>query len=158
GEFVPAARSRAMPFAPDAPAPRGSNAALFVDSRGRVEEIGNLWDQERILKERRRPKLRQPLRIAALAFGAQALGHEGTLAQFVSPRPAGRCPGVRGAPALPPACDGLRASRQVDGVHSPPLEMAPAETPWKTARAFSRAAERRLRALPPLDLLHRHEW
>ena len=59
GEFVPGARSQVASFAPDVPSPHGSNAALLVTPRGRIEEVHNLWDQERILHERRRPRLRK---------------------------------------------------------------------------------------------------
>src|SRR5262245_12991572 len=45
GEFVPAARSHVCPFAPDGASRHASQAALLVDHRRRVEEVGNLWDQ-----------------------------------------------------------------------------------------------------------------
>src|SRR5262249_16823159 len=74
GEFIPAARSEPVPFAPDAPSPRGGHTALLVNGNGRAEEIGNVWEQERILWERRQPRLRQPLRIAPVPFRSLATG------------------------------------------------------------------------------------
>ena len=91
GEFVPAARSRVAAFAPDSEVARGeSHTALLVQGGGRVEEVGNLWDQERILRERRQPRLRRSLRLAAFAYEAAHLGAEGGLAQFVSELAAGQ--------------------------------------------------------------------
>ncbi len=84
GEFLPAARSRSTPFPPFGPSSRGGQAGLFVDGRGRVEEIGNVWDQERILNERRRPRLRPGMRVAAFAWSSSALGHDGAPARFVA--------------------------------------------------------------------------
>ncbi len=100
GEFLPAARSRTVPFPADSTSPRGSQAGLLVDERRRIEEIGNVWDQERILNERRRPRLRKPLRTAAFSFAAQATGQEGWLATFVSELAAGQCAEGHEAPRL----------------------------------------------------------
>jgi glycosyltransferase involved in cell wall biosynthesis len=158
GEFIPAARSPAVPFAPDAASSRGSHAALLVDGGGRVEEIENLWEQERILDERRRPRLRQPLRIAAFTFAAQASGQDGTSARFVSELAAGQCAGGHDVHVFVPATDALAVPRQVDGVHYHPLPVAPEGTPLERALAFGRVAEDRLRDLPAFDLVHLHEW
>src|SRR5262249_35973993 len=90
GEFIPAARSQSVPFAPDSASPRGGHGALLVTEPGQVEEVGNLWEQERILRERRQPRLRQPLRTAAFAFGSLATGHDGVPARFVTELAAGQ--------------------------------------------------------------------
>src|SRR5205823_4716989 len=74
GEFIPAARSPHVQFSPDAPSTRHSNAALYADGR-RALEVANVWEHEHVLRERLRPRLRSPLRIAALAWTASACGH-----------------------------------------------------------------------------------
>jgi glycogen(starch) synthase len=158
GEFVPAARSQAVPFAPDTGSPRGSHAALLVTGAGRVEEVGNLWDQERILRERRNPKLRVPLRTAAFAFAALGSGHEGWLATFVSELAAGQCAQGHEVHVFVPASDAFQADRQVAGVHYHPLEMSWEGTVVDHARAFGQAAEKRLQDFPAFDLVHLHEW
>jgi glycogen(starch) synthase len=158
GEFLPAARSRAVPFSPDCGASRGSNAALLVTAPGRVEEIGNLWDQERILRERRRPRLRTPLRIAAFTFAAQAAGHEGALAHFVSEVAAGQCAQGHDVHVFAPASAAFHADRQVAGVHYHPLEVCLDGTVLDQAHAFGHVAEKRILDLPPFDVVHLHEW
>src|SRR5262249_25954645 len=80
GAVPPAARSAAVPFAPDAPSRNSSQAALLVHGPGRLEHIGNVWDQEHELRERRRPRLRHPLRILSLAFASRPSGQSGQLA------------------------------------------------------------------------------
>jgi glycosyltransferase involved in cell wall biosynthesis len=158
GEFVPAARSRAVAFAPNTGSSRGSHAALLVDGQGGVEEVGNLWEQERILRERRQPRLRRPLRLAAFAFAALASGQDGPAARFVSELAAGQAAQGHEAHLFIPASDALPEPRQVDGVHYHPLPVGPEGTPVERALAFGRAAEDRLRDLPPFDLVHLHEW
>jgi glycogen(starch) synthase len=158
GEFVPAARSRAVPFAPDGPSTQGSHAALLVTEPGRVEEIGNLWDQERILRERRRPHLRSPLRIGAFAFAAQAIGQQTPLASFVSELAAGQRAEGHDIHVFVPAVPGFDAPREVDGVHYHPLAVPAMDSPLDAAEAFAEAATEYLQDLPPFDLLHLHEW
>ena len=63
GEFIPAARSPVVPFGLEAPSRHGGQAALLVTAPGKMEPVGNVWDQEHELRERRRPNLRHPLRI-----------------------------------------------------------------------------------------------
>src|SRR5262249_20100804 len=57
-----------------------------------------------------------------------------------------------------PASEQFSAPREVAGVRYQPLSLQPAATPLEVAREFSRAAEERLRELPPFDLVHLHEW
>jgi glycogen(starch) synthase len=158
GEFIPAARSQGVPFPPDTASPRGAHTALLVDGRGGIEEVGNLWDQGRILRERRQPKLRKPLRIAAFSLAALATGQEGQLARFVSELAAGQCSQGHEVHVFVPASPQFDAYRQVDGVHYQPLEVNLEGTPLEMAIAFTQAAEKQLQALPPFDLLHLHEW
>src|SRR5262249_31617582 len=56
GEFLPAARSPAVPFPPDGPSRQNGAAALLVIAPGRVEPINSVWDQEHELRERRKPR------------------------------------------------------------------------------------------------------
>ncbi|HXG11565.1 MAG TPA: glycosyltransferase [Gemmataceae bacterium] len=158
GEFLPAARSHVVPFASDAVSPRSSHAALLVDEHGHVEEVGNLWEQEQILQERRRPKLRQPLRIAAFALESLPTGHDGPLARFVSELAAGQRAQGHEVWVFVPANDRLPSPREIDGVRYEPLMVAPSDSPVAQAIDFGHAAERRLHELPPFDLLHHHEW
>jgi glycogen(starch) synthase len=158
GEFVPAARSQIVPFPRCAPSHQGSAAALLVDGRGRVEEIGNLWDQDRILNERRRPQLRRPLRFAALAFSSLASGQEGSAARFVTELAAGQAARGHEVHVLLPASDALPADREEAGVRYHALAVDGGGAPLELARAFGRAAAERLRGLPPPDLVHLHEW
>jgi glycogen(starch) synthase len=163
GEFIPAARSQSVPFPADAASSRGGHTALWVTESGRVEEVGNLWEQERLLSKRRKPKLRQPLRFAAFAFAAQAAGQEGVPARFVSELAAGQCARGHEAHVFVPASpqfhfNGCRQVAQVAGVHYHPLDVCLDGTPLDQARAFGRAAEKCLEESGPFDLVHLHEW
>jgi glycosyltransferase involved in cell wall biosynthesis len=158
GEFLPAARSRAVPFPANAPSSHAGQAALLVNDQRRVEEVGNLWDQEKILRERKKPQLRRSLRCAAFAFAARDVGHEGWLATFVSELATGQCNLGHEPHVFLPANDQFNAYRQVAGVHYHPLEIDQGGTPFEQAQAFASAAESRLRELPPFHLIHQHEW
>jgi D-inositol-3-phosphate glycosyltransferase len=158
GEFIPAARSPVVQFPAHAVSARSDHAALLVDDRCRVEEIGNLWDQERVLTERRKPKLRKPLCIAAFAYESQATGHNGPLARFVSELAAGQSAQGHVVHVFVPASDQFPAYRQVGGVHYQPLEVSADGSPLDQALSFARAAEKRLGDFPPFDLFHLHEW
>jgi len=158
GEFLPAARAQTVPFPPSAASSRGSPAALMVDGRGRVEDIGNLWDQARILDERRRPRLRQPLRLTALALASLPSGQDGSAARFVSELAAGQAAQGHEVHVLVPASDSLPADRAEAGVHYHALSVPSDGCPLERARAFGRAAALRLQDLPPPDLVHLHDW
>ena len=158
GEFIPAARSRPTPFPPHGPSARGGHAGLYVDGRSRVEEIGNVWDQERILHERRRPRLRPKLRTAAFGWSSAALGHEGAPARFLAELAAGQCSAGCEAHVFTPASPALAEDRVIDGVHYHPLAVQTDGAPVAQARAFARAAREALADHPPFDLFHFHEW
>jgi glycogen(starch) synthase len=158
GEFLAAARSQAMPFSPDGASSRGAHTALLVEEQGRVEEVGNLWDQERILRERRQPKLRKPLRFAALSLASLATGQQGPVARFVSELAAGQAAQGHEVHVFVPAAAEFTEPRLVDGVHYQPVEVNLDGTPLEMAVAFTQAADKRLQDLPPFDLLHLHEW
>jgi glycosyltransferase involved in cell wall biosynthesis len=158
GEFVPAARSTVVPCAPDCPSPRGSHEALLVTANGKIEHVGNLWDQERILRERRQPRLRKPLRIAAFSFAARGTGQDGALATFVSELGAGQSAQGHEVHVFVPGSEHFNADREVDGVHYHPLEVCLDGTVVDQARAFGAVAEKCLRSHPTFDLIHLHEW
>lgn len=158
GEFLPAARSHVVPFAAEAVSPRTSHAALLVDPRGQVEEVGNLWEQEQILQERRKPRLRSSLRIAAFAQESLASGHEGPLARLVSELAGGQVAQGNQVCIFVPATDRLREPQQIAGVEYQPLPLPEVGSAVDRALAFAHAAEERLHALPAFDLFHFHEW
>ncbi len=158
GEFLPAARSPAIPFAPSAPSRQGGHAALLVRGPGRFEPIGNVWDQEHELRERRRPHLRQPLRLVAFAFASRASGQDGTLATFVAELAAGQAARGHEAHVFVPASEQLPEQRQEHGVTYHPLPGVAGSSPLDLAHAFAAAAREKLAELPPFDLLHLHEW
>ena len=144
GEFLPAARSRATPFPPPGPSPHGGHAGLYVDGRGRVEEIGNVWDQERILHERRRPRLRRTAAgrgVRLVVGGARPRRRAGPLRRRAGGRPV-RPPATRPTSSLP-ASPALPEDRVIDGVHYHALDVKADGSPVEQARAFGRAAARR---------------
>jgi glycogen(starch) synthase len=158
GEFAPAARSQSVPFPRCASSPHGGQAALLVDGSGRVEDIGNIWDQDRILNERRRPRLRRPVRFATLALTSLVSGQDGPAARFVSELAAGQAAQGHEVHVLVPASAALPADRIEAGVHYHALDFSANGCPLERARKFGRAAARRLDDLPPPDLFHRHDW
>ncbi len=158
GEFIPAGRSTVAAFASDVPSPHGSQTALLVNARGQVEEIGNLWDQEKILRERLRPRLRTPLRLASFAFEALHTGDESGLASFVSELAAAQVAQGHEVHVFVPATEKFQEYRQVAGVHYEPLAVTLNGSPLENAKRFGQAAARRLNELPPFDGIHLHEW
>ncbi len=158
GEFLAAARSEVVAFARAGASPHGDHAALLVDEQGNIEEIGNLWDQEQILTERRTPKLRTPLRIAAFAFASPDSDRESFPAKFISELAAGLCQPGHEIHVFSPACDGFQMDRQVGQVQHHPLEVCLDGTPLEQASSFSQAAQKRLSDFEPFDLIHLHEW
>jgi glycogen(starch) synthase len=158
GEFIPAARSLSIRFSPQSPSPHGSEAALLVEGSGRVEEIGNVWEQGQVLRARRKPKLRQSLRIASFAFGSGALGQQDLPARFVAELSRGQVAQGHEVHVFVPASAGLAERRTIDGVHYHPLAFPGADTPMAAAAVFGEAAGDQLRALPPFEVMHLHEW
>jgi glycosyltransferase involved in cell wall biosynthesis len=154
GEFIPAARSHHVQFGRDSWSPNRDQTALFVDERWHIEQVGNIWEQENFLRERRRPKLRRPLRIAAFAL---AEGEEGMPATFlrelsVQERALGHEVHVF------VACPTPQSPREVDGVHYHPVPIKPDGSPLEMAQSFARTVEPNLAGAPSFDLLHHHEW
>jgi glycosyltransferase involved in cell wall biosynthesis len=158
GEFIPAARSLVVPFASDAVSSHNDHAALLVTPRGQREEVGNLWEQEKILLERRQPRLRRPLRIAAFAFASRVSGQHDLLATFVSELAAGQSAQGHEVHIFVPASSQFPADQMIDGVRYQVLDVRSSNGPLETAVSFARAAEKRLDELAPFDLFHLHEW
>jgi glycosyltransferase involved in cell wall biosynthesis len=158
GEFLPAARSLTVTFATGGPSHHGDPAAVLVDESGKIEEVGNLWDQEKILLERRTPKLRTPLRIAACAFASSAPAGDGFPGKFISELAAGLAERGHEVHLFVPACDGFRQSRRTEGVWYEPLDVCLQGTPLEQAREFAQRVIRRWNDFEPFDLIHLHEW
>ncbi|HTU89819.1 MAG TPA: glycosyltransferase [Gemmataceae bacterium] len=155
GEFIPAARSQAAPFGRDSWSSNRDQTALYVDERGRIEPAGAVWEQEKFLRERRRPKLRRPLRIAAFALTA---GGDGLPAPFIRELTFQQSALGHEVHLFLPAGGSAQPPRQVDGVHYHPLPISPNGSPLETAQKFARAVEAQLKDAPSFDLLHHHEW
>ena len=155
GEFLPAARSRVVSFAPPTPSPHGDHTALLVDEDFNIEEVGNLWDQEKILTDRRTPKLRTPLRIAALAMPSAEADRDGMPTKFITELAAGLGQCGHEIHLFVPGCDGLQ---ETDNVHLHPLDACPDAAALEQARSFARAAEDSMAGHGPFDLIHCHEW
>jgi glycosyltransferase involved in cell wall biosynthesis len=158
GEFIPAARSPVVVFAPDSPSKNGTQAALLVTGPGRIEQIGNVWNQESELRERRRPQLRHPLRIAALAFASHPSGQQGPLADFVTELARGQRAHGHDVHVFVPGSEALPEDREQDGVQYHPLFNIGGNSAIEVARSFAWSLEERLAQLPPFDLIHMHEW
>jgi glycosyltransferase involved in cell wall biosynthesis len=158
GEFIPAARSPAVAFAPEAPCRHTSPAALLVTAPGRVEQVNSVWDAEHELRERRRPRLRHPLRIAAFAFASRPSGQQGALADFVTELATGQRVHGHEVHVFVPATESFAADRESEGVVYHPLAGVKGAGPIELARSFAARAEARLAELPPFDLIHLHEW
>jgi glycogen synthase len=148
GEFLPAARSPAVAFPRDSASAHASRAALLVSERG-ITEIDNVWDQEKILQERRRPQVRGRLRIATFTFAEEG----GRLPRFVSELAA-----VQASEGHDVHLFVGGAVQPANGVQCHPMEVPQGTSPLETAQAFARAAEHQLGQLPPFDLIHLHEW
>jgi glycosyltransferase involved in cell wall biosynthesis len=155
GEFIPAARSQSVAFAADSPSRQGGQAGLLVTPGFRVEPVGNVWDQERILRERERPQLRKPLR---LAFFTHSAGRDDVAARFVRELAAGQARHGHEVHIFAPAADGFAAPAHTDGIHWHPLDVRGEDSPVGWARAYAAAAQRRLNELPSFDLHHLQEW
>jgi len=155
GEFIPAARSHTVQFARNTSSPNRDQTALYVDERWRLEQVGNVWEQDKFLRERRRPKLRHPLRIAAFAFG---MNGDGMPAPFVRELAIHERALGHEVHVFLPAAGILSSPREVDGVLYHPLSVSINGSPLEAAQAFARAAETHLHDAPPFDLLHHHEW
>jgi len=158
GEFMPAARSQVTAFAPEAASPTGGQDALLVENLGRVEEVANLWDQERILNERHKPLLRKHLRLAAFTFEALPRGQHSTVARFASELALHQKNLGHEVHVFTPAGDGFQTPQVVDGVHYHPVPMRWEGSPVDQALSFARGTGVLLETLPAFDLYHIHEW
>jgi 1,2-diacylglycerol 3-alpha-glucosyltransferase len=155
GEFLPAARSHTVQFARDTGSPNRDQTALFVDENWRIERVGNVWEQENFLRERRRPKMRHPLRIASFAFAQDG---DGLPAPFVRELAVHQRALGHDVHVFVPAGGSLTEPREVDGVAYHPLPIQLNGSPLEAAQAYARIAEEHLLSVPAFDLLHHHEW
>ncbi len=158
GEFISAARSQTVFFARASASPHCGQEALLVDDNLRQERIASLWDQENVLKERRKPKLRKPLRIALLSLTVETPGQPGVLPEFIAKLAANLCDQGHQSHLLIPTTDHFDPGRQLDGVQCHRLDMMSYKTPVKVAQEFGRAADQRLQDLGPFNIIHLHEW
>jgi glycosyltransferase involved in cell wall biosynthesis len=158
GEFIPAARSPVTPFAPDASVRRSSDEALLVRAPGQVESIGNVWDADREMRERRRPMLRSPLRIAAFSFASRASGQQGALADFVTELAMGQQGHGHEVHVFVPASEALPTDRLQECVTYHAVTGIEGRDALELAHSFARNVQARLSVMPPFDLIHLHEW
>jgi glycosyltransferase involved in cell wall biosynthesis len=158
GEFLPGARSQVAAFARDSASPHSDHTALLVDHERNMEEVGNVWDQERFLAERAAPRLRSPLRIASFAFESLASGQETGLARFVTELAAAQCALGHEVHVFLPAAGEFTADLMRGGVYYHPLHVGPTATCLDAAREFARSAAQSLDGFPPFDLINLHEW
>ncbi len=155
GEFIPASRSQAVPFARNCWSSNRDQTALYVDDRGRIEPAGNIWEQENFLRELRRPKLRRSLRIAAFSLTA---GEDGLPAPFIRELSYQQSALGHEVHVFLPASESSQSPCEEDGVHYHPLPIHINGSPLAAAQAFARAVEGHLKNAPSFDLLHHHEW
>ena len=158
GDFLPAARSQVVQFARDSASPHCDHTALWVDHERNVEEVGNVWDQEKFLAELNAPRLRSPLRIGSFAFESLASGQDTELARFVSELAAAQCTLGHEVHVFVPAAGEFTADLMRGGVHYHPLRVPPTESCLEAAREFALSAEQALDGFPPFDLINFHEW
>ena len=154
GEFIPAARSNTVSFPRASTSSHGAVDALLVEGNLQAETIGNIWDQQNILKERRTPRLRHPLRIALLCMTLDRSGPP----EFILKLATGLGESGHDVHILSPA-DGTTADRQWPaGVRFHGVAVRSDGTLREIADDFRRAADERLKELPPFDIVHVHEW
>jgi glycogen(starch) synthase len=158
GEFIPAARSGVVFFAPDAGSPRHDPGGLLVDEELGVQTIDNVWEQERILHELRQPRLRHPLRIALFAFASRVSGQQGAVADFVSELAMGQQAHGNEVHVFVPTSGSLATERDEEGVLYHPLDVAEEGSPQERACAFSEGIRKQRDRLSSFDLLHVADW
>lgn len=158
GEFIPAARSQVIQFAGDAVSPRHDHSALLVDEKLHVEEVGNLWEQDRVLQERRKPKIRPGLRLAAFSFEIPACGQRSLVANFAAELAGQEASLGHDVHLFVPSCPQLNERTVLNGVTYHPLAVRPDGSAIEKALSFARSAEQEMRDLPAFDLYHMHEW
>lgn len=154
GEFIPAARSQTVRFPRINPAGGGETSALLVTRDGRKEDIGNVWEQDRILRERRQPKLKHPLRIALVHCGAAV--QENGERPFITQLAEAQAKLGHEIHLFVPAANNTKCELLGVRVHMMPV--ASSGNPIEQSRHFGQAVSKRLAETPRMDLLHMHEW
>jgi glycosyltransferase involved in cell wall biosynthesis len=156
-EFIPAARSEAVCFARDHGSAQHDQKALLVEA-GVKEELPNLWDYDKVLKERRQPRLRKAIRIATFSLNSLVNGAEDTSSRFITALTKEVQAQGHEVHMIVPATKELHKPCEIDGVHYHPLEVELHGAPQAQAYAFGQAALKRLNKLRSVDLFHFHEW
>jgi glycosyltransferase involved in cell wall biosynthesis len=158
GEFIPAARSQVVHFPRESASQHSVHTALLVDQDGNLEEVGNVWDQARILAERNKPRLRDSLRIATFAFESLGSGQQTASARLVSELASAQRALGHEVHVFVPVSEKFTTDCQREGVHYHPLHVPLSGSCLELSRDFARAAEEALTAFPRVDLIHLHEW
>ncbi len=158
GEFIAAARSTATAFPSPTVSSHHDDAALYVDDRLAPEPVPSPWESTSYVRERSKPRLRRDLRIAMLSFEAEAVGHAGPVATFVTSLGSELHAQGQEVHAFVPAHEDFQADAECAGVAYHPLVLGPTSGPIDTALAFARSLETCLRGLPPFDYFHMQEW
>jgi len=154
GEFIPAARSHTVSFPRASASSHGAQEALLVEDGFKIEAVANLWDQEKILKERKTPKLRHPLRVAILCLTLDESG----LPEFIVKLATGLAENGHEVHVLGRSGDERAAREALRGVEYHSLAVHLDGTPLDAANEFRDLAEQCLGELPPFDVIHVHEW
>jgi glycosyltransferase involved in cell wall biosynthesis len=126
----------------------------LVNDTLKPETIGNIWEQDAILNERRSPKLRHPLRIAILCMTPDRSGPP----EFIVKLATGLGEGGHEVHILTPGGPEITNRPSPNGVHFHGVDIPIEGTLQEIAEAFRIAAEQRLKELPPCDIVHAHEW
>ncbi len=140
GEFVAAARSNVVQFSRINSADWCDPAGLLIHEDGRREDVGNVWEQDRILWEKRQPQLRKPLRIAAFSFLPPDPGQENGPTRFITELAFGKRDQGHEMHVFVPAQDHAGADFEKDGIHYHPLRIHWEGSPVVVARSFGHAA------------------
>lgn len=151
GEFIPAARSHTVSFPRASTSSYSAQEALLVDNTMSVETIGNLWEQERLLKERKTKHLRCPLRIAILSLSLDKSGPP----EFVAKLAAGLSGSGHEVHLLANDAESFGTK---EGIRVHPIHVRLGKTPFDAADEFCSLTRERLQDLPPFDIIHAHEW
>jgi glycosyltransferase involved in cell wall biosynthesis len=158
GEFIPAARSHTISFPRASTSSYGAQEALLVEEKSekeiKLETVGNLWEQEKILKDRKTPKLRQQLHIAILSLTLDRSGPP----EFIAKLAMGLAESGHEVDILSPTCDDDAACQNIPNVRFHGFDLDLNATPLEIANEFRMLVEWKLKTLPPFDIVHVHDW
>lgn len=158
GEFVPAARSTVTAFPSASVSNQHDVAALYVDERLLPEPVASPWEGASFLRERRKPRLRQGLRIAMLSFAARPGVEDGAIGTFVRAVAGELVAQGMEVHVFAPRAEGFRDDVSESGVHYQALDLGEAGGAVEAALGFARALEARLAGQARFDCFHVQEW